>query len=178
LCTWLRKTIFKELKALKGISGFGACNFWRFFREELHQYPTKEDRKYTESGPGTKRGINLLSLGQIRCRFFWIFTPFPKFVHLLCEGVRFYYKWSPRGFSLNDAADCRHAATHRTLSLETLNLMCALTKLCSVRPMTRVRLMTTAWLVTSAWGIPAAWFRTSAWSTTHVWFIAHEWWQA
>lgn len=135
MCTWLRKTIFKELKALKGISGFGACNFWRFFREELHQYPTKEDRKYTESGPGTKRGINLLSLGQILCSFFLIFlflliddTPFPKFVRLPCEGVRFYYKWSRRGFWLNDAADCRHAATHRTLSLETLNLMCALTK--------------------------------------------------
>ena len=138
-----------------------------------------------------KRTANIQSLGLARsvastcCHsvkfvvdFFGYSRPFQNLCICCARVLDFITSDLREGFHINDAADCRHAATHRTLSLETLNLMCALTKLCSVRPMTRVRLMTTARLVTSAWGIPAAWFRTSAWSTTHVWFIAHEWWQA
>lgn len=56
-----RKDIFSDLKGLKGLQSFGACNFWRFW-QNYHRYDRKQNLQYTECGPGSKRGVNLLCL--------------------------------------------------------------------------------------------------------------------
>ena len=54
-----RKQIFSELKQVKGMKSFGAVNFWRYWRL-LTVYPSTPDMQYTEVGPGTKRGLNIM----------------------------------------------------------------------------------------------------------------------
>ena len=56
---WVDKTLLAELKQLKGIKSFGAVNWWRYWRV-LTGYPAAMDKEYTEVGPGTRRGLNMM----------------------------------------------------------------------------------------------------------------------